>query len=81
MIENANVKYKWKTISWKYLWTACKFEGVQNVSQLIREALRSIFWKNLGFCPNQVNPIQMLGQLKLNKKIDVVLQFRLFSAY
>ena len=36
----------------------------------VREAFKSIFWKNLGFCPNQVDPPppRKLGHRKLRKK-------------
>ena len=41
---------------------------------LIRGAFKSDFWKNLGFCPNQVDPLpppRKLGHPKLKKKNDV----------
>ena len=41
---------------------------------ILREAFKSIFWKNLGICPNQVAPpprSPKVGTPKTKKKIDV----------
>ena len=43
----------------------------------IRGALKTDFWKNLGFCPNQVDPLPKSCHKKLKKEI-FVLHFRLF---
>ena len=55
--------------------SSCNWAETNRKAWSVRGAFKSIFWKNLGIWPNQVNPPPKLGPQKLKKKNDVYFAF------
>ena len=61
----------------------CRFVYKPNEYSRLRGALKSCYWNNLGFCPNQVDPpssvppppSQKVGLLKIKNEVFCILSY------
>ena len=58
----------WRTTCWRTMRTRSWTGRLDSLSDYLRGAVQKIFWANLGFCPNRLDPPppQTLGHQQLN---------------